>query len=99
MDPALRKVIGPDDILQSTYLVVARDWPTYQRGSPMQPYPWLYRHTMDRYLEAYRKFARTPAGQGRTTPLGDDISAFLGGQFWDTGTGARLRNRTCGRSG
>jgi RNA polymerase sigma factor (sigma-70 family) len=87
IDPVLRQRIGAEEILQSTFLDAAREWQAYQRGSPMEPYPWLYRLALDRLIEEYRKHARPSNGLGRDLPLGDDCSALIGGQFLDAGTG------------
>lgn len=87
IDPGLRQRVGADEILQSTFLDASRGWAAYQRGSPMQPYAWLYRLALDRLIEEYRRHARPSNGLGRDLPLGDDCSALLGGRFLDTGTG------------
>src|SRR5437868_2446191 len=81
IDSTLRQRIGADEILQSTFLDASRAWAAYQRGSPMRPYAWLYRLALDRLIEEYRRHARPSNGLGRDIPLGDDYSAFLGGEF------------------
>jgi RNA polymerase sigma factor (sigma-70 family) len=87
IDPVLRQRIGAEEVLQSAFFDAAREWASYQAGSTMKPYAWLYRLTLDRLIEEYRKHARVSNGLGRDAPLGDDLSALLGGQLFDAGTG------------
>lgn len=87
IDTRLRQRVGADAVLHDTFLEAARNWTAYQAGSPMKPYPWLYRLALDRLIAEYRKEARPSNGLGRELPFGDDLSAFLGGQLPDTGTG------------
>jgi RNA polymerase sigma factor (sigma-70 family) len=87
IDPGLRQRVDAEEVLQHTFLDAAREWAAYQRGSPMKPYPWLYRLALDRLLEEHRRHVRPSNGLGRDLPLGDDCSALLAGQFLDAGIG------------
>jgi DNA-directed RNA polymerase specialized sigma24 family protein len=87
IDRGLRQRIGAEEVLQSTFLDAARERATYQRGSPMKPYAWLYRLALDRLIEEYRKHSRPGRNLKCEMPWSDDCSAVLGGQLIDGGTG------------
>lgn len=87
IDPGLRRRVGAEAVLQSTFLDAARKWDAYRRSSPMQPYAWLYRLALDRLIEEYRTHARGNRDLSRDLPLDGDGSALLGGQLRAAGTG------------
>jgi RNA polymerase sigma-70 factor (ECF subfamily) len=87
IDPGLRQRVGAEEILQNTFLDAAREWTSYQRGSRMRPYAWLYRLALDRLIEEYRKHTRSARNLKCELPWPDDYSAVLGGQLIDGGTG------------
>ena len=53
----------------------------------MQPYAWLYRITLDRYIEIYRRNVADGRDLRRDVPWPDDCSAVLGAHLMDAGTG------------
>jgi RNA polymerase sigma-70 factor, ECF subfamily len=87
IDPALRQRVGSEEILQSTFLDAAREWATYQRGSPMKPYAWLYRLALDQLIDEYRRHTRAGRDLNCELPWPDDCSAVLCGHLVDSGTG------------
>jgi RNA polymerase sigma-70 factor (ECF subfamily) len=87
IDSALRQRVGAEAVLQSAFLDAAREWAAYRRGSPMEPYAWLYRLTLDRLIEEYRRHARPGRDPRRELPWPDDCSAVFGGHLAETGTG------------
>ena len=87
IDPRLRQRIDPSEVLNEAFLDASRRWASYQQGSPMQPYPWLYRITLDRYVEIYRRNVADGRDLRRDMPWTDDCSAVLGAHLMDAGTG------------
>jgi RNA polymerase sigma-70 factor, ECF subfamily len=87
IDSRLRQRLDPEEVLNEAFLDASREWPDYQRGSPMQPYAWLYQITFDRLIEVYRRHATAGRDLRRDIPWPDDCSAVLGGQLMDAGTG------------
>jgi len=92
IDPKLRQRVDPEELLQETFLDARREWPAYQRGSPMTPWAWLYGLAYDRLREAYRKEARGIRDLRRQVPIPEESSVLLGLQLAgaDTTPGARM---------
>lgn len=87
IDVRLRQRVDAEEVLNDAFLDASREWAAYQRGSPMQPYAWLYQLTYDRLIEVYRRHATAGRDVRRDLPVAGDWSAVLGGQVQDSGTG------------
>ena len=87
IDVRLRQRIDAEEVLNDAFLDASRDWAAYQRGSPMQPYAWLYQLAYDRLIEVYRRNVTGGRDLRRDLPVAGDWSAVLGGQVQDSGTG------------
>ena len=86
-DRRLRQRIDPEEVLQDTFLTASRRWPTYQAGSPVHPYAWLYQMALDRLMDAYRRHAGPGRDLTRDQQWPDDCSAVLGIGLAHSGTG------------
>lgn len=78
IDPALRRRIDPDQILQESFLDASRKWPAYQRGSPMTPYAWLYGLARDRLIQEVRHHQRDKRNPRQEMAWPEQSSIMLG---------------------
>ena len=86
IDPSLRARIDPQDNLQQAYLTAHALWPTisakYRQQKLGEPgfsiYAWLYRLTLDTYIEAYRRESRQRRDVHRDIPWPEASTMQLG---------------------
>jgi RNA polymerase sigma-70 factor (ECF subfamily) len=86
IDVRLRQRLSPEDILQQAYLKAQGRWPEYQAGSPMRPYPWLYRLALDTLYEEYARNGCGIRDLAREIPWPDESSARFGERLAGSGT-------------
>ena len=86
IDPSYRARIDPQDNLQQAYLAAHTQWPTISAKYRQQKmgetgfsiYAWLYRLTLDTYIEAYRKESRQRRDVHRDIPWPEASTMQLG---------------------
>jgi RNA polymerase sigma-70 factor (ECF subfamily) len=78
MDPALRRRVAPEEILNMANFDAHRRWAEFQQRHGLSPHAWFYRLTTDRLIEEWRKHSRGPRDLRKDMPLPEQSSVQLG---------------------
>jgi RNA polymerase sigma-70 factor (ECF subfamily) len=86
IDPRLQARLDAEDILQDAYLLAQHKWAAFQSQRSLSPYAWLYRITLDCYIEYHRKASRDCRDPRREVAWPDESEVAVVMGLVDTAT-------------
>jgi RNA polymerase sigma-70 factor (ECF subfamily) len=87
IDPALRRRVEAEEVLQEAFLAAQGKWTRFHAApSSMTPYAWLYRIVLDTLFETWRKQSRARRDPAREMPWPEQSSIQLGLGLLQSGT-------------
>lgn len=77
IDPSLNVRIDAEDVLSEAFLDARRKWLAFRLTPDTTPYAWLYRITLDRLIEIWRRETRTIRDHRQEMPWPQESSMQL----------------------